>query len=147
MCEMASQITRLTIVYLTVYSDTAQRKNQPPPHWPLCGNSPVTGQFPAQVASNAENISIWLRHHVDKRWFYCGFFETIFCRKGVIKQIVRMTSYLNIFDLQSGGCFHILLFLQMTLDIFGSFKVTKCDKSRLHLTADLEAKLKDGCLS
>ena len=31
----------------------------------LCtGNSPVTGEFPAQMASNAENISIWWRHHV-----------------------------------------------------------------------------------
>ena len=27
------------------------------------GNSPVTGEFPTQRASNAENISIWLRHH------------------------------------------------------------------------------------
>ena len=27
-------------------------------------NSPVTGEFPAQRASNAENVSIWLRHHV-----------------------------------------------------------------------------------
>ena len=30
----------------------------------LCeGNSPVTGEFPAQRASNAEKVSIWLRHH------------------------------------------------------------------------------------
>ena len=30
----------------------------------LCaGNSPVTGEFPAQMASSAENISIWWRHH------------------------------------------------------------------------------------
>ena len=30
----------------------------------LCaGNSPVTGEFPAQMASNTENISIWWRHH------------------------------------------------------------------------------------
>ena len=30
----------------------------------LCaGNSPVTGEFPAQMASNAENISVWWRHH------------------------------------------------------------------------------------
>ena len=28
------------------------------------GNSPVSGEFPAQMASNAENVSIWLRHHV-----------------------------------------------------------------------------------
>ena len=27
------------------------------------GNSPVTGEFPAQMVSNAENISIWWRHH------------------------------------------------------------------------------------
>ena len=30
----------------------------------LCeGNSPVTGEFPAQRSSNAENVSIWWRHH------------------------------------------------------------------------------------
>ena len=30
----------------------------------LCvGNSPVTGEFPTQMASNAENVSIWWRHH------------------------------------------------------------------------------------
>ena len=30
----------------------------------LCaGNSPRTGEFPAQRASNAENVSIWWRHH------------------------------------------------------------------------------------
>ena len=29
----------------------------------LCaGNSPLTGEFPAQRASNAENVSIWWRH-------------------------------------------------------------------------------------
>ena len=27
------------------------------------GNSPVTGEFPAQMASNAESVSIWWRHH------------------------------------------------------------------------------------
>ena len=31
----------------------------------LCaGNSPGTSEFPAQMASNAENVSIWWRHHV-----------------------------------------------------------------------------------
>ena len=31
----------------------------------LCvGNSPVTGEFPAQKASNAENVAIWWRHHI-----------------------------------------------------------------------------------
>ena len=33
----------------------------------LCvGNSPMTGEFPAQMASNAENVSIWWRHHVGR---------------------------------------------------------------------------------
>ena len=33
----------------------------------LCeGNSPVTGEFPAQRASNAGNVSIWWRHHVSE---------------------------------------------------------------------------------
>ena len=32
-----------------------------PRHWPLCGE--FTGEFPAQTASNAENVSIWWRHH------------------------------------------------------------------------------------
>ena len=27
------------------------------------GNSPGTGELPAQMASNAENVSIWWRHH------------------------------------------------------------------------------------
>ena len=33
----------------------------------LCaGNSPVAGEFPAQMASNAEIFSIWWRHHVTQ---------------------------------------------------------------------------------
>ena len=31
-----------------------------PRHW-----GPGTGEFPAQMASNAENVSIWWRHHVN----------------------------------------------------------------------------------
>ena len=31
----------------------------------LCqGNSPGTGEFPAKMTSNAENVSIWWRHHI-----------------------------------------------------------------------------------
>ena len=39
----------------------------------LCvGNSPGTGEFPAQMASNAENVSIWWRHHAMSQ-FQCWF--------------------------------------------------------------------------
>ena len=35
----------------------------------LCaGNSPGTGEFPAQMASYAENVSIWWRHHALTLW-------------------------------------------------------------------------------
>ena len=35
----------------------------------LCaGNSPGTGEFPAQMASYAENVSIWWRHHDLVHW-------------------------------------------------------------------------------
>ena len=61
MTTMASQITSLTLVYLTVYSGADQRKHQ-------SSESPafVRGihRIPAQMACNAENVSIRWRHHV-----------------------------------------------------------------------------------
>ena len=64
MASMASQIISLTIVYSTVYSDANQRRNQKLRVTGLCArNSPVTSEFPAQMASNAENVFIWWRHH------------------------------------------------------------------------------------
>ena len=39
----------------------------------LCaGNSPVTNEFPTQKASNAENVSIWWRHHVRSQNQMCN---------------------------------------------------------------------------
>ena len=36
----------------------------------LCvGNSPGSGEFPAQMASNAENVSVWWRHHAKLYFF------------------------------------------------------------------------------
>ena len=67
MSAMASQVTSLKIVYSTVYSKRISKKTSKLSVTGLCeGNSPVTGKFPAQRASNAENISIWWRHHEIK---------------------------------------------------------------------------------
>ena len=33
-------------------------------------NLPVTGEFPAQKANNAEKVSIWWRHHDNVFWQY-----------------------------------------------------------------------------
>ena len=64
MSTMASQIISLMIVYLTVYSSRRSKKTSKLHITGLCeGNSPVTTEFPAQRASNAENVSIWWHHH------------------------------------------------------------------------------------
>ena len=54
MGKMVSQINSFTIAYSTVYSGTERRKHK---------SSTVTGEFPAQRDSNAENVSIWWCHH------------------------------------------------------------------------------------
>ena len=66
MGAIASQITSLTIVYSTVYSGADQSKQTSKLRVTgLCvGNSPGTVEFPAQMTSNAQNVSIWWRHHV-----------------------------------------------------------------------------------
>ena len=68
MGTMASQITNLTIVYSTIYSGADRKKISNLRVTGLCEQkSPVTGEFPTQRASNAENVSIWWRHHVLKQ--------------------------------------------------------------------------------
>ena len=50
--------TSVTIVYSTVYSGI--KKPSKLRVFGLCAvNSPVTGEFPAQMVSNAENASFW----------------------------------------------------------------------------------------
>ena len=57
MGTMASQITSLTIVYSTVYSGADKKKISKLRVTGLCaGNSPVTSEFPEQMASNAEKF-------------------------------------------------------------------------------------------
>ena len=64
MSAMASQITDVSNVYSTVCSDADQRKHQSSAslafvrgihRWPM--------NYPHKGDSNAENVSIWLRHH------------------------------------------------------------------------------------
>ena len=64
MGAMASKITSLKIVYSSVYSGADQREHQSSASLAFVwGNSPVIGELPAQMACNAENVSIWWRHH------------------------------------------------------------------------------------
>ena len=64
MGAMASHITSLTSVLLNRLYRRRSKKTSKFRVTGLCaGNSPVTGEFPAQMASNAENVPIWWRHH------------------------------------------------------------------------------------
>ena len=58
MDSIVSQITSLTIVYSSVYSGADKKKSKIHVTGLCAWNSPVTGEFPAQRASNAENVSI-----------------------------------------------------------------------------------------
>ena len=52
-------------------SQTQIKENiKAPRHWPLCGEFTGDRWIPAQMASNAENVSILWRHHVQS---WCNF--------------------------------------------------------------------------
>ena len=54
----------ITLQWCQPYNQAQIKENiKAPRHWPFAGNSPVTGEFPAQMASYAENFSIWWRRH------------------------------------------------------------------------------------
>ena len=59
MGAMASQITSLTTVYSTFHPGADQRNIKLRVTGLCAGNSPVTGEVPVQMASNAEIVSIW----------------------------------------------------------------------------------------
>ena len=70
MGSMAYQITTLTIVYSAFYSGADQWKHQSSASRALGGEFTGAGEFPAQMASNAENVSIWWRHHEPGKTLY-----------------------------------------------------------------------------
>ena len=63
MGTMASQIISLMIVYSTFIQAQIKETSKVRVTGLCAGNSPSTGEFPTQMARNAENVSIWWRHH------------------------------------------------------------------------------------
>ena len=59
---IASQITSLNRLFRRRPNKTSKLRVTG-----LCvGNSPVTSEFPGQMANNAENVSIWWRRHITE---------------------------------------------------------------------------------
>ena len=105
MGAIASQITSLAIVYSAFYSGVDKKKNiKAPRHWPLCGEFTGTGEFPAQRASYAENVSIWWRHHeIDES------FMLLWCLVLKLRWNSFVScSYLGLYNMASRGQIHIV---------------------------------------
>ena len=65
---IVSQITSLTIVYSNRLFRRRSKKTSKLRVTGLCaGNLPGTDEFPAQMTSNVEKVSIWWRHH-EMHW-------------------------------------------------------------------------------
>ena len=64
MGTIASQSTSSPLFTQTFIQTQIKENIKAPRHWPLCGE--FTCEFPAQMVSDAENVSIWWRHHAWK---------------------------------------------------------------------------------
>ena len=70
MGAIASQINSLTIVPNRLFRRRSKKTSKLRVNGLCVGNSPGTGEFPAQTASNVENVSIWWRHHAfNVSWY------------------------------------------------------------------------------
>ena len=64
MSTMAPQITSSRLFTQPFIRCTSKKASKLRVTGLCAGNSPVTGEFPAQMTSNPENVSNWWRHHV-----------------------------------------------------------------------------------
>ena len=107
----------------------------------LCaGNSPVTGEFPAQMTSNAENVPIWWRHYdmsevvVRNRLLIKNNASSSFCQLNESQESWHFVSVTDIYKysciLWSDGIFICLLIIPSDnhhyAELFESIAHTKC---------------------
>ena len=108
MDPIVSQIARLTIVYSAVYSGADKKKKKKKSKLRvtgLCaGNSPDTGEFPAQMASYAKNVSMWWRHHAYRQ-LLLNLYEklAVICKTPIYRWRACSQWYLCIYPLTHWG--------------------------------------------
>ena len=83
MGTMASQITIRATVYSTVYSGADQRKHQSSASLAF-----VRVIRRSQMASNAENVSIWCRHHAVNKMNLIIWLESSLATKTVVLKMI-----------------------------------------------------------
>ena len=64
--------------------------------------SPLTGEYPAQMASNAENVSIWWRHHGCLRFSVFTIFTAVGPRGIRVNAVNPATVKTEMFDKPDG---------------------------------------------
>ena len=132
MSVMASQITSHTIAYSIVYSGADQRKHQSSASLAFAqGIHRWTVNFPVQRVSNAENVSIWWRHHeffVYHSWRYIKIFcKTYLCGSGVIHSILLLVHYIHIKFIKPLAVNKVFnVYLSYAIVTFSVHEVTKC---------------------
>ena len=99
MGAIVSQITSLTNCWLNPLFRCRSKKTSKLRVTGLCaGNSPVTGEFPVQMASNAENFSTWWRHHVSGilGWRYIQqIYHNVFMKIAYCTETIKATKLMN----------------------------------------------------
>ena len=122
----ASQITGFPVVYSTVCSGAYQRKHQKFCVTCLCeGNSPATGEFPPQRASNAENVSIWWRHYACTQ-FCCALCDVLCTCRNCYENNIADKQILQIKFIWGGEgeCdMYVLTFFTYSIDQSTSFPI------------------------
>ena len=90
MSTIASLITSLAVVYSTVYSDADQRKHQSAASLAFVRGIHRDRWIPRTMASYAENVSIWWRHH--EYWIRIHVFPVVcgLTYSASIKKFVRV---------------------------------------------------------
>ena len=120
----------------------------------LCeGNSPVTGEFPAQRASNAENVSIWWRHHAvmspECSMGICGVARLSTATALIMKNKRGRVIHEEIFKLHTlfyrEKYKYILIVPQMGLTHNGQVPLTKCPSWAVYLHRQRQLQDKNTC--
>ena len=66
----------------------------------LCvGNSPGTGEFPAQISSDAENVSIWWRHNGKQFLYTLIAFQVVPQIKSILQPVSLFEQTLSVMSL------------------------------------------------
>ena len=110
------------------------------------GNSPGTGEFPAQMASSAEFFSIWWRHHVLKRVWLGPYIVTEVTIRTYTLQSISWSQYQKSGKIFTGPTYKLLLSF-MVMSYIGHESARHCELLEVDNGGwyQFKALIKPGC--